>query len=82
MNLAKDCYIYHKKAGDQFGGCYIPEISLPTKEFAVSPCYLDFTCASIGTQQKIDIIIDNHLIKQDDVPGTMFVLIYFLFASA
>ena len=77
MSTVKDCYSHYKKAGNQFRGCCIPEISMLTKEFAVSPCYLDFKCASIGTKQKIDKIDDKNSMKQDDIPGAMIVSIYF-----
>ena len=48
---------------------------------ATSPCYFDYTCAPPGTKQRIDAIIDENLVKRENAPASMFVLLRFLFAT-
>ena len=43
MVTVKDWYIHYEKAGDQFTGRSVTDISSLTKEFAISPPHWDFT---------------------------------------
>ena len=73
MGPVKGRYIHYEKAGDQFVGRCVTGISSLTPEFACSPCYFDYTCALPGTRTRIDDIIDENLVKKENVPATMFV---------
>eukprot|EP00957_Ditylum_brightwellii_P093026 7083317-Ditylum_brightwellii.AAC.1 len=81
MGPVNERCIHYKKAGDQFVGQSVTGISTLVPEFATSPYYFDYTCAPIGTKEQIDNIIDKKLVKRENVPGIMVVLLRFLFAA-
>eukprot|EP00957_Ditylum_brightwellii_P069306 5261565-Ditylum_brightwellii.AAC.1 len=81
MGPVKDRYIHYEKAGDQLVGQSVTGISSLTPEFATSPCYFDYTCVPIGTKAQIDNIIGRHLVRRENMPGTIFVLLRFLFGA-
>ena len=82
MGPVKDCYNHYEKAGDQFVGRCATGISSLRKDFATSPVYWDFTDAPIGTEEQIDLAIENNFATMGELQGKTFDLVrFFLFAS-
>ena len=81
MGPVKDRYIHYKKSGDQFTGLSVTAISSLTKEFAISPPHWDFTDSTEeGTEEKVDQLLSNNIVRENDVSGSTFIVLIFIFA--
>ena len=81
MGPVKDRYVHYEKAGDQFCGRTATSISSLSIEFAVSPAYFDFTDCPEADQNKIDRILTENLVSQDEITPSCFNMLRFLFAA-
>ena len=82
MGPVKDRYIHYEKSNDQFTGRSVTAISYLTKEFAILPPHWDFTDSTEeGTEEKVDQLLTNNLAIENDVFGSTFLVLQFIFAS-
>ena len=82
MVPVKDRYIHYEKSGDKFNGQSVTAISYLTKEFAISPPHWDSTDSTEeGTEEKVDQLLSNNLVRENDVSGSTFLVLRFIFAS-
>ena len=82
MVPVKDQYIHYEKAGDQFTGWSVTAIPYLTKEFAILPPHWDFKDSNEeGTEEKVDQLLSNNIVRENDVSGSTFIVLLFLFAS-
>ena len=82
MGPVKDWYINYKKASDQFTGRSVTAISSLTNEFAISPPHWDFTDSTeYGMKEKVDQLLSNDVVRENDVYGYTFIVLRFIFAS-
>ena len=53
-----------------------------TKEFAILPPHWDFKDSNEeGTEEKVDQLLSNNIVRENDVSGSTFIVLLFLFAS-
>ena len=78
----KDRYIHYKKSGDKFTGLSVTDISYFMKEFTISPPHWDLTYSiEEGTEEKVDQLLSNNIVRENDVSGSTFLVLRFIFAS-
>ena len=54
-------------------------ISYLTKEFSISPPHWDFTYSTEeGTEEKVDQLLSNNIVKGNGVSGSTFILLRFI----
>ena len=81
MVPVEDWYIHYEKAGDQFTGRSVTAISSLTKEFAIFPPHWDFTDSTEeGMKEKVDELLSNNLVRENDVSSYKYLLLRFIFA--
>ena len=56
-------------------------ISSLTKEFTISPPHWYFTDSTDeGTEEKVDELLSNNIVRENDVYGSTFLILIFIFA--
>ena len=52
------------------------------KEFAILPPHWDFTDSTVeGTEEKVDQLLSNNIVIENEVSGSTFLVLQFLFDS-
>lgn len=83
MGSVKERYIHYEKAGDQFVGRTVCGLSCLSSDFAVSPCYFDFTDTDNPhlKREQLNSWIRENIVGGRQLDAKVFYLTRFLFAS-
>ena len=79
----KERYINYEKAGDQFVGRTVCGLCSLSAEFAVSPCYFDFSNEDDpnGKKEQINAWIRENVVGGRNLDSKIIFMIRYLFAS-
>ena len=82
MIPVNDRFIHYKNASDQFKVQSVTAISSFTKKIAILPPHWDFTDSTEEDMgEKVDQLLINNIVRENDVSGSTFIVLLFIFAS-
>ena len=83
MGSVKECYIHYEMAGDQFVGGTVCGLNCLTTNFAISPCYFDFTgCDNPELKRdELNTWMREHIVGGRQLAPKVLYMTRFLFAT-
>ena len=83
MGSVKERYIHYEAAGDQFVGRTVCGLNCLNSQFAISPCYFDFTeCENPDLKrEELNLWMREHIVGGRELTAKILYMTRFLFAN-